>query len=384
MTSSNCGELNDNAKGCYKKKSTENASMKGKRPMIGSNLQSIIVGEEDDLEQIHVATQDFEPYGPDVGNKEDPPLRPMVYPESESSVKKLMTRGVPTGTRKISFTGDHTGVLVPTNLPYSPINTTWKGKKAVSSGQLQIWLTNNMVGSSLFLLNGIDDTIFWRKAKESESKELEDFGGFGPVVEEPQRQPPWSGDHTIPSAPLFSSDYFQPLPSLPTSLSVYPFYYAHTEQTAVAVVDDDKRLIGKISSSTLAYYDKDVAAAIMNFSSCDLMVYINCGGPPEDLIGLVKMRLQEKKLSLMMELMDEKFPVSSSSSSASSCSSDDEPRLSKNVLGRFSTRRSEAITCYPGSSLVVVLIQPLAHRASSIWVIDKDHNLVGVITFKES
>ncbi|KAF3662685.1 putative splicing factor U2af large subunit B-like [Capsicum annuum] len=158
----------------------------------------------------------------------------------------------------------------------------------------------------------------------------------------------------------------------------------HTEQTVVAVVDDDKRLIGKISSSTLVYYVEDVAAAIMTFSSCDLMVYIDCGGPPEDLIGLVKMRLQEKKLSLMMELMDEKFPVSSSSSSASSGSSDDELRLSKNVLGRSSTRRSEAITCYPGCSLVVVLIQPLAHRASSIWVIDKDHNLVGVITFKES
>ncbi|PHT76247.1 hypothetical protein T459_19769 [Capsicum annuum] len=266
-------------------KSTENASMKGKRPMMGSNLQSRIVGKEDDLEQIKVATQDFEPYGPDVGNKKDPPLRPMVYPESESSVEKLMTRGVPTGTRKISFTGDHTGVLVPTNLPYSPINTTWK---------------------------------------------------------------------------------------------------AHTEQTVVAVVDDDKRLIGKISSSTLVYYDEDVAAAIMTFSSCDLMVYIDCGGPPEDLIGLVKMRLQEKKLSLMMELMDEKFPVSSSSSSASSGSSDDESRLRKNVLGRSSTRRSEAITCYPRCSLVVVLIQPLAHRASSIWVIDKDHNLVGVITFKES
>ncbi|KAF3631859.1 hypothetical protein FXO37_27760 [Capsicum annuum] len=54
-------------------------------------------GEEDDLEQIQVATQNFEPYGPDVGNEEDPPLRLMVYPESESWVEKLMTRGVPTG-----------------------------------------------------------------------------------------------------------------------------------------------------------------------------------------------------------------------------------------------------------------------------------------------
>ncbi|KAF3665088.1 putative TGACG-sequence-specific DNA-binding protein TGA-2.1-like [Capsicum annuum] len=39
-------------------------------------------------------------------------------------VEKLMTRGVPTGTRKISFTGDHTGVSVRTNLPYSPFMIT--------------------------------------------------------------------------------------------------------------------------------------------------------------------------------------------------------------------------------------------------------------------
>ncbi|KAM3306583.1 hypothetical protein P3S67_013453 [Capsicum chacoense] len=155
----------------------------------------------------------------------------------------------------------------------------------------------------------------------------------------------------------------------------------HTEQTAVAVVDDDRRLIEEISGSKLAYCDEDVAAEITTLSSGDLMAYIDCGGPPEDLIGLVRTRLQEKKLGLMMELMDEESPASSS---ASSCSSSDESSLSRNrSSGRSSARRSEAITCYPGSSLVSVLIQALAHRASSIWVIDEDdHDLVRVVTFK--
>ncbi|KAM3239157.1 hypothetical protein P3L10_014190 [Capsicum annuum] len=159
---------------------------------------------------------------------------------------------------------------------------------------------------------------------------------------------------------------------------------AHTEQTAVAVVDDDRRLIEEISGSKLAYCDENVAAEITTLSSGDLMAYIDCGGPPEDLIGLVRTTLQEKKLGLMMELMDEESPASSSSSSASSSSSSDESRLSRNrSSGRSSTRRSEAITCYPGSSLVSVLIQALAHRASSIWVIDEDdHDLVRVVTFK--
>ncbi|PHU11483.1 hypothetical protein BC332_18413 [Capsicum chinense] len=124
------------------------------------------------------------------------------------------------------------------------------------------------------------------------------------------------------------------------------------------VVDDDKRIIGEISSSTLAYCDEAVAAAIMTLSSGDLMAYIDCGGPPENLIG------------------------SSSSSSASGCSSNDESRLSRKVSGRSLARWSDAITCYPGSLLVAVLIQALAHHASSIWVIDEDLDLVGVVKFK--
>lgn len=158
---------------------------------------------------------------------------------------------------------------------------------------------------------------------------------------------------------------------------------ANIEQTALAVVDNDNRLIGEISASTLAYCDEDVAAAIMTLSAGDLMSYIDYGGPPQDLVGLVKMRLEEKKLGLMTKLMDEEFSVSSSSSSASSCSSDDESGSSRIGLGRYSSaRRSEVITCYPGSSLVAVLIQALAHRASSVWAIDEDHNLVGAVTFK--
>ncbi|XP_059301448.1 CBS domain-containing protein CBSX5-like isoform X1 [Lycium ferocissimum] len=162
---------------------------------------------------------------------------------------------------------------------------------------------------------------------------------------------------------------------------------AHVEQTSVAVVDDHNRLIGEISPSTLAYCDETTAAAIVTLSAGDLMAYIDCGGPPEDLVELVKVRLQEKKLGAVLELMDEEFSLSSSSSSsssASSCSSDDELGVCRiNGSGRYSSaRRSEAITCYPGSSLVAVLIQALAHRASSVWVMDEDNTLIGCVTFK--
>ncbi|MCE3050344.1 hypothetical protein HAX54_047012 [Datura stramonium] len=73
---------------------------------------------------------------------------------------------------------------------------------------------------------------------------------------------------------------------------------------------------------TIRYHDP----AIMTLTAGDLMAYIDCGGPPEDLIELVKVRLQEKKLRAVLELMDEEFSLSSSpsSSASSSCSSDDE------------------------------------------------------------
>uniref|UniRef100_A0A3Q7J9Q9 Transposase MuDR plant domain-containing protein n=1 Tax=Solanum lycopersicum TaxID=4081 RepID=A0A3Q7J9Q9_SOLLC len=98
MTCNNCGESNHNVRSCYK----------------------------------------FEPYGPNVEDEEDPPLRPMVICESELRAEKLKKRVVPIGARKIQFYGDHTGASVPTNLPYSPIKTTWKGKEAVPAGHVQM------------------------------------------------------------------------------------------------------------------------------------------------------------------------------------------------------------------------------------------------------
>ncbi|KAL2473309.1 CBS domain-containing protein [Forsythia ovata] len=155
-----------------------------------------------------------------------------------------------------------------------------------------------------------------------------------------------------------------------------------TKQTSVAVIDKDNRLIGEISPVTLACCDEIVAAAISTLSAGDLMAYIDCGGPPEYLVELVKIRLEERNFVAMLELMEE-FSISSISSSSSSCSSDDELGSSfHGSLGRNSTaRRSEAIICYPWSSLVAVMFQALAHRVSCVWVVEEDHTLVGTVTF---
>lgn len=154
------------------------------------------------------------------------------------------------------------------------------------------------------------------------------------------------------------------------------------EQTSVAVIDEANRLIGEISPVTLACCDELVAAAISTLLAGDLLAYIDCGGPPEYLVELVRMRLEERNFGAMLELMEE-FSNSSTASLSSSCSSDDESGSSFcGSSGRNSPgRSSEAIVCYPWSSLVAVMIQALAHRLSCIWVVEEDHTLVGTVTF---
>lgn len=170
-----------------------------------------------------------------------------------------------------------------------------------------------------------------------------------------------------------------------------------TDGTSVAIVDEDGILIGEISHFTLSSCDETVAAAITTLSSGDLMAYIDCGGPPEDLVRVVKRRLKERNLEGMLE----EFSIKSSDSSlitnsTTSSSSDEEscfsPKASMSSLGRHSrsasysarmVRRAEAIVCHPKSSLVAVMIQAIAHRVNYVWVVEDDCSLVGIVTFSD-
>ncbi|XP_056175471.1 CBS domain-containing protein CBSX5-like [Syzygium oleosum] len=158
---------------------------------------------------------------------------------------------------------------------------------------------------------------------------------------------------------------------------------SNLKQTAVAIVDDEDQLIGEISPLTLSSCDLTVAAAVLTLSAGDLMAYIDCGGPPDDLVRLVKERLEEKNLVTFLESLEEELAFSLPSASSSS---DEEFGCGKGGrVGGYSARmvrRSEAIMCYPSSSLVAVMIQALAHRVSYVWVVEEDGSLAGIVTFK--
>ncbi|KAL5575445.1 hypothetical protein UlMin_017144 [Ulmus minor] len=169
------------------------------------------------------------------------------------------------------------------------------------------------------------------------------------------------------------------------ALSALPLIsHSLVNQTSVAVVDVDGKLIGEISPFALNSGDETLAAAIATLSAGELMAYIDCR-EPEDLVKLVKDRLEERNLVAMLELMEEESAISSSSSMCSS--SDDESGSGKSGRhGGYSarmTRRSEAIVCHPWSSLVAVMVQALAHRVSYVWVVEEDGTLSGIVTFAE-
>lgn len=173
----------------------------------------------------------------------------------------------------------------------------------------------------------------------------------------------------------------------PASVALPTIAQSILRQTSVAILDNDSKLVGEISPFILNSCDESVAAAIAMLSAGDLMVYVDCGGPPEDLIRLVKERLEERGFGAALELMDEELGILDSSSSSSSTSSSSDEEFGMGKSGRFGgysarmVRRSEGIVCYPWSSLVAVMIQALAHRVCYIWVVEEDGSLAGIVTF---
>lgn len=173
------------------------------------------------------------------------------------------------------------------------------------------------------------------------------------------------------------------------SLAIEAISRSLVDQTSVAIVDEEGILIGEISPFTLACCDETAAAAITTLTAGELLAYIDCGGPPEDIVRVVKERLKERNLEGMLE----EFEIDPSDISSNSSLSDEElpsPTSWRSSGGRYNrsssysarmVRRAEAIVCYLGSSLVAVMVQAIAHRVNYVWVIEEDCSVVGIVTF---
>lgn len=201
----------------------------------------------------------------------------------------------------------------------------------------------------------------------------------------------------------------------PASSALQMIQLASHTQTAVAVVEHDPlqgpKLIGEISPSTLMYCDETVALALATLSAGDFMAYVDCGGPPESLVDLVRRMInqkmgpmgegeQDRKAGNPIPASDQPLTERDSLSTDSWEESSDEEfaaqspsgplrdsnkwyrSCSFNKFGYASRgRRVAPLTCKPWSSLVAVMVQALAHRVNYVWVTDEDSNLVGMVTF---
>ncbi|GMH05651.1 hypothetical protein Nepgr_007491 [Nepenthes gracilis] len=186
----------------------------------------------------------------------------------------------------------------------------------------------------------------------------------------------------------------------PASMALEAISRSLGDQTSVAVVDDDGCLVSEISPFTLSCCDETLAAAIVTLSCADLIAYIDWGGPPDDLVRVVKSRLRERKLEGILAMLDNEYLTNiSSPESFPSSSSDDElstemtspPALLSrsrryNRSGSYSARMSmsaDAIICHPWSSLVAIMIQAIAHRVNYVWVVEDDGGLAGIVVFRD-
>ncbi|KAG5631372.1 hypothetical protein H5410_003089 [Solanum commersonii] len=81
MTCGNCCEPNHNLRSCYKERKKTNVCE-----------YKIEASTQESTFRSQAETREFEPYGLDVENEEDPPLRPMMICESELRAEKLKTK----------------------------------------------------------------------------------------------------------------------------------------------------------------------------------------------------------------------------------------------------------------------------------------------------
>ncbi|KAJ6979063.1 hypothetical protein NC653_027276 [Populus alba x Populus x berolinensis] len=191
-------------------------------------------------------------------------------------------------------------------------------------------------------------------------------------------------NHTIESLGLIDSESFFTVHYDDPASSALPLIsQSLVKQTSVAILDTDGKLIGEISPFTLNFCDETVAAAIATLSAGELMAYIDCRDPPEDLLRLVKERLEERNLGPALDLIEEESGISSMSSFSSSSDEEFGMGRSGGVSGNSAGVRGTAqtVVCYPWSSLVAVMIQALSHRVSCTWVLEEDGTLLGVVTF---
>ncbi|ERM95213.1 CBS domain-containing protein CBSX5 [Amborella trichopoda] len=200
---------------------------------------------------------------------------------------------------------------------------------------------------------------------------------------------------SISELKLIRTDY----PSLNHTAPSSKAITALLRHVPVAVTAGGDTLIGEISPEALALCEEAAAPALATLYAGDLLAFLDSNAPTPFISHIRDMC----PVALDAWSHDLTLSMLTASSEDSSEASDEEftagsptgplPPPAPPVLARarrsgsFSTsrgRRAEAVVCRAWSSLVAVMVQALAHRATHVWVCeDEECSLVGVVTFRD-
>lgn len=153
---------------------------------------------------------------------------------------------------------------------------------------------------------------------------------------------------------------------------------ALADHSAVAVLSAAGGLAGELSPALLASSSDATAAAaaVAALSVGDLLAFADYASPPGSLVRAIQSRLKDRGLDRLLRLIEQEDAADAASvlsvSPSSSSSSDEESAGPKRHRRRqrSSFSSSEAAACHPGSSLMAVMVQAVAHRASHVWVVE--------------
>uniref|UniRef100_A0A0D9ZSI4 CBS domain-containing protein n=1 Tax=Oryza glumipatula TaxID=40148 RepID=A0A0D9ZSI4_9ORYZ len=176
------------------------------------------------------------------------------------------------------------------------------------------------------------------------------------------------------------------------ALSAVPLLRAalatHSSVAVITGAGIAPRLAGEVSPSTLCSCDVSVAAAIAALSAGDLTAFLHRSDLRcrRNLPGIVDLLYAGDPSSWPPSPSTSSSSSSSSLSSFSSSSDDEAEDGYKHYAPAPCARRrgsnGQTIACHPGSSLVAVMAQAVAHRVTQVWVVDADDGeLVGVVRF---
>jgi hypothetical protein len=168
------------------------------------------------------------------------------------------------------------------------------------------------------------------------------------------------------------------------AISVLPFLKkAAREMTAVAVVEEELKLVGEISPFTMKKCDEKAALALATLSVREFLSLPST-------LHLVEARLSTKMENLQEALLSDSdspvcFPSPLSTSTVYSLDSGEESSSDEEAFGFVRSRSSHFSrppnVCRPWSSLVAVMAQALTHRVGYIWVTDEENSLLGIVTY---